>query len=155
VKSHCLEMYSQVPCGWVCSRVLWETNISPSLFVRFGPFKYSWRTLTHISNADQRSSAPDLMDRFSRWTHMIDSEIDLALRMLFGYWQFSVLRKIGRAWTFSPSCNYRFDFRFDCLMVSLRQSKSRICHFRIAKLLSYLSFSWDLYYQSFWYFSLK
>jgi hypothetical protein len=35
------------------------------------------------------------MDRFSRWTHMIDSEINLILRMFFGYWQFLVLWKIG------------------------------------------------------------
>jgi hypothetical protein len=43
------------------------------------------------------------MDRFSRWTHMIDSEIDFVSRMLFSYWQFSVLRKIDtRSLTFSP-----------------------------------------------------
>jgi hypothetical protein len=34
----------------------------------------------------KRFSAPDPMDRFFRWTHMIDSEIDLVSRMLFGYW---------------------------------------------------------------------
>jgi hypothetical protein len=33
-------VYSQVPCGWVCSCVLWERNISPSFFVRFNLSKY-------------------------------------------------------------------------------------------------------------------
>jgi hypothetical protein len=51
--------------------------------------------ITHISNsARERSSASGPIDRFSRWTHMIDSKIDLVSRILFGYWQFSVLRKI-------------------------------------------------------------
>jgi hypothetical protein len=60
--------------------------------------------LTHISNADQQmSSVPDPMDRFSRRIPVIKSEIDLVSRMLFCYWQFSVLRKIGRrSGTFSP-----------------------------------------------------
>jgi hypothetical protein len=59
-----------------------------------------------MSNADQkRPSVPDPMDRFSRWTHMIDSEIDLISRILFGYWRFSVLRKIGRgSHVFLPAC---------------------------------------------------
>jgi hypothetical protein len=53
--------------------------------------------ITYISNADQKvSSAPDPMDRFSCWTHLIDSEIDLVSRMLFDYWQFTVLRKRRR-----------------------------------------------------------
>jgi hypothetical protein len=66
VKSHCPEVYSQVPYEWVYSRVLWERNISLSLFVRFDPSKYSERTIADISNTDQEtSSAPDPMDRFS------------------------------------------------------------------------------------------
>jgi hypothetical protein len=36
------------------------------------------------------------MDRFFPLTYVIDSEIGLVSKMSFGYWQFSVLRKIGR-----------------------------------------------------------
>jgi hypothetical protein len=53
--------------------------------------------IIYISNPNwKQSSAPDHIDRFSRWTHMINSEIDWILRMLFGHWRFSVQRKIGR-----------------------------------------------------------
>jgi hypothetical protein len=60
-----------------------------------------------MSNADQeRFSAPDPRDRFSHWTQMIDSEIDAVSKMLFGYWQLAVLRKLVKGpWTFSPCCN--------------------------------------------------
>jgi hypothetical protein len=52
--------------------------------------------ITHMSNVNQkRSSQPDPIDRFARWTQMFDSQIDWVSRMSFGYWQFSVLRKIG------------------------------------------------------------
>jgi hypothetical protein len=50
----------------------------------------------------KRSSAPDPIDKFSRWTHTIDLELDLVSRMLFGYWQFSLLRKVGGPGIFSP-----------------------------------------------------
>jgi hypothetical protein len=50
-----------------------------------------------IKSRSKRSSSPDALDRVSPGTQMTDSEIDLVSRMLFGYSQFSVLRKIGRA----------------------------------------------------------
>jgi hypothetical protein len=42
--------------------------------------------------------------QFSHSTYMIDSQIDLVSRLLFGYRQLSLLRKIDRVRYFSPPC---------------------------------------------------
>jgi hypothetical protein len=63
----------------------------------------------------ERSLTPDSMDRFSSWTHMIDSEIDLVSKIWFGYWQFSFLIKIVRwSMTFSPPRTSTCSMRLRC-----------------------------------------
>jgi hypothetical protein len=65
---------------------------------------------------------PDPMNRFSRWIHMFDSEIDWVSSILFGYWQFSVPRKISKTPdTFHRPANAGLwhDFHYLCFVSSL------------------------------------
>jgi hypothetical protein len=72
---------------------------SIQIFITYVNASIKWRS--------RRSSAPEFTDNFSGWTRMIDLEIDLVSRMLFGYWQFSVLKMIGRgSGTFPPLYNH-------------------------------------------------